>query len=267
MSFPLALALAVWLTGGVLRGRVGAATVWRWLGAGLAAALLAGGILASFSRGAWLGATAGLAAMIAVAGRRSLAIGASVGLLALAFLWLGGGAFLPADITERVGSIGDSLGYRDVRRMVITPENYAVAERLGMWQAGLNMFDDRPITGVGAGNYDAAYPHYRVPQFIYSRGHAHNYYIHVAAETGVVGLLAYGLLLIGAWIDAGRGLLRVRAGWPRAVTIGAVGVLVAVMTHNIGENLHVLNMNIHLFAVLAIPALALRLTQQEATRP
>jgi hypothetical protein len=30
------------------------------------------------------------------------------------------------------------------------------------------------------------------------------------------------------------------------------------MTHHLVENLHVLNMNLHLFAILALPALALR---------
>jgi hypothetical protein len=33
------------------------------------------------------------------------------------------------------------------------------------------------------------------------------------------------------------------------------------MTHNVVENLHVLNMNLHLFGVLALPALAQRLSE------
>lgn len=271
MTFPLALALGVWRTGQALAHRSTKEAILQllliWLMTGAAALLLLAGIIASYSRGAWLGTAVGTAAMIALAGRRSFAAGATAALLLGSLLWLGGDMVLPAGVAERLESIGDSLGYRDVRRMVITSENFAVAERLGMWQAGIDMFEAAPIYGVGAGNFNVVYDQYRVPQFLYSRGHAHNYYIHVAAETGIIGLVAYALVLVGAWVDVVRGLRGVSAGWPRALVLGAAGVLAAVVTHNLGENLHVLNMNLHLFAVLAIPALALRLNQSVAAQP
>lgn len=271
MTFPLALAIGVWLTGRALAHRSTKEAILQllliWLMTGAAALLLLAGIIASYSRGAWLGTAVGTAAMIALAGRRSFAAGATAALLLGSLLWLGGDIVLPAGVAERLESIGDSLGYRDVRRMVITSENFAVAERLGMWQAGIDMFEATPIYGVGAGNFNVVYDQYRVPQFLYSRGHAHNYYIHVAAETGIIGLVAYALVLVGAWVDVVRGLRGVSTGWPRALVLGAAGVLAAVVTHNLGENLHVLNMNLHLFAVLAIPALALRLNQPVAAQP
>ena len=234
-----------------------------WLVVGGAAALLLAGLAASYSRGAWLGTAVGVAAMIALAGRRSFVAGAIAALVLAAVLWLGGTAVLPGAVSGRLDSIGESLVYRDVRRMVITPGNFALAERFGMWEAGLAMFRAEPVTGVGAGNFNVVYHLYRVPQFLYSRGHAHNYYIHIAAETGIIGLAAYALVLLTGWVDIGRALRRVRRGWPRALVVGAGGVLTAVMVHNIGENLHVLNMNLHLFAILAIPSLALRLTDAE----
>jgi O-antigen ligase len=203
------------------------------------------------------------AAMIGLAGRRSLIGGLVTALIVAALLGIGGGELLPAGLSDRLTTITEALSYRDVRRMVITPDNWAVAERLAMWEAGLAMFRAQPVGGVGAGNFDGAYDRFRVPQFIYSRGHAHNYYIHVAAETGILGLAAYTLVLIAAWLDVGRALRRLASGWLRAVTIGAGGVLAAVMTHHLVENLHVLNMNIHLFAVLALPALALAVQTTE----
>jgi O-antigen ligase len=231
------------------------------------ALLLLAGILASYSRGAWLGTVVGVATMVALAGRRSLAIGATVALVVAALLGLGGGELLPANIADRLTTIGDSIGYRDVRRMVITSENWAVAERMAMWEAGLGMFRAEPIFGVGAGNFNVVYGRYNVPQFIFSRGHAHNYYIHAAAETGMIGLAAYALVLVAAWVDIGRALRRLRDGWLRALTVGAAGVLAAVMTHNLVENLHVLNMNLHFFAILALPALAMRVECDERRVP
>lgn len=218
------------------------------------------GIALSFSRGAWLGTAVGLATMVAVASRRSLMIGLSLGGLLLAMAGIGADGLLPVSVSERLTSIVDSFSFRDVRTMVVTPANFAVAERMAMWQAGLNMFESQPIIGVGAGNFNVVYDLFRVPQFLYSRGHAHNYYIHVAAETGVIGLLAYGLLVVGAAVDIGRGLARIHDEWLRALVIAAAGTLTAVMTHNLVENLHVLNMNLHFFAVLTMPAVAQRLT-------
>lgn len=267
MTFPLALALSVWLAGRIVARRAD----WRpspvrrvaWLAVPVTALLLLLGIFASYSRGAWLGTAVGVATMIAVAGRRSLATGAVVALVTAALLGIGGSTLLPADLTDRVSSVGESLGYRDVRRMVITPENWAVAERLAMWEAGLSMARSAPLLGVGAGNFNVVYQLHRVPQFVFSRGHAHNYYIHAAAETGMIGLTVYGLVLVAAWADIGRALRRLTDGWLRAVTLGAAGVLAAVMVHNVVENLHVLNMNLHLFAVLALPALALAVSARE----
>ena len=129
------------------------------------------------------------------------------------------------------------------------------------------MFRAEPLYGVGAGNFNVVYRRYNVPQFIFSRGHAHNYYIHAAAETGIIGLVAYALVLVAAWVDIGRALRRLRDGWLRALTVGAAGILAAVMTHNLVENLHVLNMNLHFFAVLALPALALRVASSEFRVP
>jgi O-antigen ligase len=231
------------------------------------ALLLLAGILASYSRGAWLGTAVGVATMVALAGRRSLAIGATSALVVAALLGLGAGDYVPANITDRLTTIGDSLGYRDVRRMVITSENWAVAERMAMWEAGLGMFRAEPFYGVGAGNFNVVYRRYNVPQFSFSRGHAHNYYIHAAAETGMIGLAAYALVLVAAWADVGRALRRLRDGWLRALTVGAAGILAAVMTHNLVENLHVLNMNLHFFAILALPALALRVECTEHRAP
>jgi O-antigen ligase len=280
MTLPLALALlfARWQKGagagagaarrpggGALSPRpwrrvVDLVTRYAVLGTGL---LLLAGISFSFSRGAWLGSAVGIGVMVAVAGRRSLAAGVAVALLIGAVLGLGGGALLPATFTERLTSITESLAYRDVRTMVITDANFAVAERMAMWQAGLDMFNAHPLYGVGAGNYTVVYRLYNVPQFLYSRGHAHNYYIHTAAETGIIGLTAYGLVLLAAWLDVGRALRRLRDGALRPLAVGAAGILAAVMVHNIVENLHVLNMNIHFFAVLALPALALRVAADE----
>jgi O-antigen ligase len=53
------------------------------------------------------------------------------------------------------------------------------------------MARQRPALGVGFGNYEAAYPQYRLMSWPFALGHAHNYYLNLLSETGVAGLAAY----------------------------------------------------------------------------
>jgi O-antigen ligase len=127
-----------------------------------------------------------------------------------------------------------------------------MAYRIG----GLWMIRDHPWQGVGIGNYGPEYDaKYYTSPFMVAQVHAHNYYIHIAAETGVIGLAAY-LLLIGGVLTTGISAARRARHDPfaRALAIGGVGVVVAVAAHNLFEDLHVLSMDVHLSAIWALLA-------------
>ena len=99
---------------------------------------------------------------------------------------------LPASIVDRGSSATQELFVlADVRAVDITPENYAIVERLAHWQAAINMAEQHPWLGVGLGNYEATYNSYRLLNWEESLGHAHNYYLNVLAETGIIGLIGY----------------------------------------------------------------------------
>jgi O-antigen ligase len=83
-------------------------------------------------------------------------------------------------------------------------QDYSTAERLAHWIAGLHMYIDHPILGVGIGNYPDAYPQYFITIFVDPLGHAHNYYINIAAETGSIGLIVYLLFVLATFVVAGR---------------------------------------------------------------
>ncbi len=85
-------------------------------------------------------------------------------------------------------------------------QDYSTAERLAHWIAGLHMFMDHPVLGVGIGNYPDAYPKYFITIFTTSLGHAHNYYINIAAETGSIGLIAFLLFLLAVFVAGGHSL-------------------------------------------------------------
>jgi O-antigen ligase len=215
------------------------------------------GIVTSFSRGAWLGTAAAIGAMVIATGHRArLATGAAL-LLLVASLAAGGGRYAPAVVRDRFDQLSGQLRFFDSREVVINDENFAAVERMAHWQTGIAMFLAHPVTGVGSGNFNVRFTDFAVnPFFTESRGHAHNYYIHAAAETGLVGLSAYLVFILtalGICINTARSA---PTGFGRAVGIGALGVTVALMVHNIVEDLHVLNLGIQLSAVWALAILA-----------
>src|SRR5690606_31125962 len=81
---------------------------------------------------------------------------------------------------------------------------------------------------------------------------------HAAAETGVVGLAAYLALLATALAVSLTAARRAPDALGRALGLGAVGTTVAVMVHNVVENLHVLNLGVQLSAVWALAVIGLR---------
>ena len=238
------------------------------LAAAAAAALTGAALLVSFSRGGWVGALGGMIVLILAGGRlmpsqlrmgvRQLMVGTVGGLLLL--LLLGGGGLLPAAVVQRAASLVGNLRIFDARGADITPANFAVVERMAHLQAAWNMLQQHPLLGVGPGNYTIAYetpprpdqPPMSVHPWYESRGHAHNYYLHIAAEAGLLGLCAY-LLLVGALVLQALRALRTARGWLwRGVAVGAAGVVAAVAFHNLFEQLHVLNMGLQLGPIWAL---------------
>jgi O-antigen ligase len=98
--------------------------------------------------------------------------------------------------------------------------------RLTIWDTALNMIQDRPVTGVGAGAFASVYAQYstRPEDFFLVRGispyHAHNLYFGVAAETGLPGLLALcAAVALGAVWYLRASLDRRDRAWPFALAL------------------------------------------------
>jgi O-antigen ligase len=209
------------------------------------------GAQAAASRGAQLGLAFALVAMVLVRGKKALpVIFLGGGILLLVVFGLQTGV-LPISTFGRLAQI-ESLTPFDVRQVTVTPENFAEVERMAMWQAGGNMFLSDPWLGVGIGNFNTRYNDFNAPFWPVSRGHAHNYYIQAAAETGIFGLAAYLLLLGGGLVMALRSTILTKDLALRYVAWGAFGIIVAVAVHNIFEDLHVLNMGIQWSSLLAV---------------
>jgi putative inorganic carbon (HCO3(-)) transporter len=205
----------------------------------------------SWSRGAWIGFAAAAAAVSVVRSRRAAVAFAALVVVAALALILGSFQLLPDVLTQRLTDFLPYLRPFDVRGVEVTDANFAVVERMAHWQAGWQMWVEHPWRGVGFGNYEPIYPAYYIPPWEEPLGHAHNYYLNIAAETGLVGLLAY-LVLWGAAFWQTIKVMRQTTGWEKAVAVGVLGVLVHLSVHNFFDNLFVHNMYAHVAVLLAL---------------
>ena len=208
-------------------------------------------LIMSWSRGAWLGFAAAFVLMSLAYSRRATALFALLCLLAASVLLLGSMQVLPQSITQRITGFLPYLGVFDVRGVKLTDANYAVVERMAHWQAAWGMFSDRPWLGVGIGNYEPVYPAYSLPGWTEPLGHAHNYYLNIAAEAGLIGLAAY-LVLWGAAFWQAWNVVRTTQGYWRGAAVGILGVLTHLAVHNLFDNLHVHNMYLHVAILLGL---------------
>ncbi|MCC7367569.1 MAG: O-antigen ligase family protein [Chloroflexi bacterium] len=240
---------------------------FRWIAVGCAA-MIGLGIFLSLSRGSWLGLAISLGIMGLVwSPRARRLVPPLIGILALTVV-LSILGLLPPAIASRITSVTENFGIFDVRDVPPTSDNFAVVERMAHWQAGWYILRDYPFLGVGPGNYPTAYERYYIPPWREALGHAHNYYLNMAAEAGIPGMLAL-LLVLGM---AFRGLKRrIQATSPsalargdvaldppyapaftRALALGLLGSLAVFCIHNLFDNLLVHGVGIQIGVLLGL---------------
>lgn len=184
---------------------------WRW-GAATTALLGALALAGTFTRSAWLGFGASLTVMLAVARPRRLPFLA----LFLAALYV----VAPPSYRARFNSS-------------FNPHHPTNIERTHMWSAGVRIFRDHPITGVGLEDLKPIYARYKDPDAHEPAGHLHDTPLQVAVSTGVIGLVAFAWLygtLLWAAAHRLRPMLRapdIGAGVRLGVLGGLCGFLVA----------------------------------------
>jgi O-antigen ligase len=189
-------------------------------------------------------------AIVARSGRAAV-LGALLVVLLAYLLLVGGLALVPPSIVQRFSDFLPYVGIADVRGVEVTDGNFAVLERMAHWQSAVSMWTSRPWLGVGIGNYEPAYARYALPMWPYALGHAHNYYLNVGAETGILGFVAYLVLLVGVLVGAWQATRRA-LGWLWGVALGVLGVLVHLAAHNFFDNLYVHSMYLHVAILLGI---------------
>lgn len=180
-------------------------------------------VFLTLSRGGLVALGASLVAGIVMAGRRRGVVLGFAGAAVLATV-LYFGVFAPAEARDRILELEGGTGRTDI------------------WTVGWRMVEDQPLVGVGAGNFPVASIHYllepgalmRTDFIVDNPKVAHNTYLNVLAELGVVGFILFLAILafplwwagraVGFAAQAGDRQLEVLA---RAMVVVIVGLLAA----------------------------------------
>ena len=125
------------------------------------------------------------------------------------FLLLAAGVvFTPKADLERYATIGDEVS------------SGRIGKRTRIWRVGMELFSERPLTGIGAATFGYASEPLLGKDLV-----AHNVYVSILTETGIVGFLIFASALAGLFISAAALDLPERCLWLTVMVTWCVGVM------------------------------------------
>jgi putative inorganic carbon (HCO3(-)) transporter len=250
LAFPAAAFLGV--------GRTRARDRFVWLAA---AGAIAVAILFTYSRGGMM--TLAFLGLLLVLVRRVRINWVTVGIGAIALA-----AILPTSVGQRLLTIETLLSADDVYDV-----DASVGKRQQLLAVGWRMFTEHPFAGVGVGNFGSHYPAYanlvgsNTPDYtpMGARQYAHNLYLEMATETGLLGVLAFAIAMTVGMVTLwnARTTLLARGQQERAALVTAIAFAIAgyllssiFLQHSGFQR--------YLWLVLGLGVAAVRLTEEES---
>jgi O-antigen ligase len=242
MLIPLALALLVRRTS---RGE-------SLLFYGFAAALMSLSLIVSLSRGGMISLGVALVFLAVMAGRarRPERLTAHAGMAAAPpremmphrhraarSAWLKRFGLIAAFAVAIVAGVLWLAPERVVNRVLGPEEAGAPAEtfytsRGWIWQDTLTLIKAHPVTGVGLGAYETAYPIYSTSDGALRVNYAHNDYLQILSDGGIIGgiIALWFIVLVVRAISQG---VRMQDPWLSAVALGSGSGIIAMLVHSL----------------------------------
>jgi O-antigen ligase len=189
------------------------------------------GFFATESRGGLVALLIGTVAALFIAPRQRRQI------LRLLFMVAAAGAILVAATPGSLTRITDISG--------------GTSGRSDLWRVAWEVFKSHPVVGVGVGNFQVVENHYVLRpgainriQYITDVPYlVHNTYLQFLAETGVIGLLAFLVVVIAVLVSAYQAARRLdllgerrQADLTRAIMMGTIGMLSALFFITDGDD-------------------------------
>jgi putative inorganic carbon (HCO3(-)) transporter len=178
--------------------------------------LLVGGVcvLLSFSRGGYL-ALGAVALGLALSHRRRSRL-------------LAGGALVGAALV-----VIPPIRHRVLTEVNLNDPHNTLVGRSHLWSAALQMLRDHPIFGAGLSGFATAVGPYWNPYHPDRFTYPHNIVLNFWTETGLLGVFAFAGILVVTFARTWRGWRKSNAPEWRAVHLGVMLALVAVLVHGL----------------------------------
>jgi O-antigen ligase len=190
-----------------------ATDLWLRRAAALFFAIAGLAILASFSRGGYM------------------ALAVVVLLLALSLparLWLVPLLAVLGFLVSRLPPIASRLGHE----VDFHDPNNSFAIRLNVWRATLQMLRAHPLFGAGLSGFPKTVEPYRASAGAQPLQYPHDILLNFWTETGVLGVVAFGWILVQGFRYTLRGWRRASQAW-RPYHLGVALALVAIVVHGL----------------------------------
>lgn len=200
--------------------------------------LLATCLLLTFARGAWLGFFAGFLFLLIFTGWRRL-VAALVILALLASLTV---LLAPPVIKAQLDSFA-KLG-----------SDTSSIDRLLIWKTGWRIFLDRPVFGHGLNTFMSVFEKYKPADYKWIV-YAHNCFLQIAAETGIIGLLVFLWFCASILIRAISKFFGTSDKFMKAAVIGAAACIIATLTNSfVDTNLYSLPLAVLFWSLCGLAA-------------
>ncbi len=181
-----------------------------------------------------------------------------VSLILMAFLGrLGGGSRAWMAITFLViaGSLTYAIwiGLNPVITRFETLKPSALEDSFGrpaMWKQASGMIRDYPVAGTGLGTFGIAFRRYQTSGLDLFIDHAHNDYLEVTTDTGILGAVLLFIPIIGLLVKMILAYGDARSAYRRSVLLACMGGTAALLVHSAADFNLQIPANALLFAVI-----------------
>ena len=119
-------------------------------------------------------------------------------------------------------------------------EEITAEGRLLLWGETLDLIAAYPLFGCGLGAYESAFLKYKVSHPLVTADYAHNDYLQLLAELGIIGFLIGAALVLAVLAKAVRAALRHADPNSRFLALACAGAMVAILIHSLVDfNLYI----------------------------
>jgi putative inorganic carbon (HCO3(-)) transporter len=140
---------------------------------------------------------------------------------------------LPAVVVAGVAvSRIPALATRLAHEFNLNDPNNSFVSRVHLWQAALRMLRDHPILGTGMFGFARSIQPYRGGVYEENLIYPHNLVLDMWTETGLLGVVSFGWLLVQTFRISWRGWTSGPPSW-RPIQLGIVLAMTAVVVHGL----------------------------------